>query len=81
MIANIQRKLLKTEISSKKLDPLEARNTQKKMRIVMRKPAFCICENKAADQMCGNRTANQRLCIRYIDTTIPLLFKSEISNL
>ena len=22
----------------------------------MIKPAFCICENKAADQLCGNRT-------------------------
>ena len=33
----------------------------------MRKPAFCICENKAADQLCGNRTADQRLCFRYKD--------------
>ena len=33
----------------------------------MRKPAFCICENKAADQLCGNRTADQRLCFRYIE--------------
>ena len=23
---------------------------------VMRKPTFCICENKDADQLCGNRT-------------------------
>ena len=42
---------------------------------VMRKPAFCICENKDADQLCGNRTADQRLCFRYIDSTIPLLSK------
>ena len=27
----------------------------------MRKPAFCICENKDADQLCGNRIADQRL--------------------
>ena len=47
----------------------------------MRKPAFCIGENKAADQLCGNRTANQRLCFRYTDKTIPLLPKSEISSL
>ena len=26
------------------------------MSRVMRKPAFCICENKGADQLCGNRT-------------------------
>ena len=47
----------------------------------MRKPDFCICENKAADQLCGNRTADQRLCFRYTDSTVPLLPKSEISSL
>ena len=47
----------------------------------MRKPAFCICENKDADQLRGNREADQRLCFRYLDSTIPLLSKSEISSL
>ena len=47
----------------------------------MRKPAFCICENKGADQLRGNREADQRLCFRYTDTTIPLLPTSEISSL
>ena len=47
----------------------------------MRKPAFCICENKDADQLRGDREADQRLCFRYIDSTIPLLSKSEISSL
>ena len=47
----------------------------------MRKPAFCICENKDADQLHGNREADQRLCFRYTDSTIPLLPKSEISSL
>ena len=28
---------------------------------VMRKPTFCICENKDADQLRGNREADQRL--------------------
>ena len=28
----------------------------------MRKPDFCICENKDADQLRGNREADQRLC-------------------
>ena len=28
----------------------------------MIKPAFCICENKDADQLCINREADQRLC-------------------
>ena len=41
----------------------------------MRKPAFCISENKDADQLCGNHEADQRLCFRYIDSTIPLLPK------
>ena len=48
---------------------------------VMRKPAFFICENKDADQLRGKREADQRLCFRYIDSTIPLLPKYEISSL
>ena len=46
----------------------------------MRKPTFCICENKGADQLRGYREADQRLCFRYIDSTIPLLSKSDISS-
>ena len=45
------------------------------------KPAFCICENKNADQIRGNREADQRLCFRYTDSTIPLLAKSKIACL
>ena len=56
-------------------------NAPVKMSLVMRKPAFCICENKGADQLCGNREAGQRLCFRYTDSTIPLLPKSEILSL
>ena len=51
------------------------------MSLVMRKPDFCICENKDPDQLRGNREADQRLCFRYIDSTIPQLSKSEISRL
>ena len=36
------------------------------------KPTICICENREADQ---------RLCFRYTDSTLPLLFKSEISSI
>ena len=43
--------------------------------------SFCICENKDADQLRGNREADQRLCFRYMDSTIPLLSKSEITSL
>ena len=47
------------------------------MSRVMRKPAFCTCENKDADQLRGNREADQRLCFRYKDSTIPILPKYE----
>ena len=47
----------------------------------MRKSAFCICENKDADQLRGNREADQRLCFRYIHSTIPLLPRYKISSL
>ena len=51
------------------------------MSRVVRKPAaFCICENKEADQLRGNREADQRLCFRYTDSTIHLLPTSEISR-
>ena len=46
----------------------------------MRNPAFCICENKDADQLRGNREADQRLCFRYTDRTIPLPPKYKISS-
>ena len=44
------------------------------------KPTICIGENKDADQLRGNREADQRLCFRYSDSTIPLLLKSDISS-
>ena len=46
----------------------------------MRKPVFCICENKGADQLRDNHAADQHLCFCYIDT-IPLLHKSKSSIL
>ena len=45
------------------------------------KTGFFICENKDADQLRGNREADQRLCFRYTDSTISLLPKYEISSL
>ena len=51
------------------------------MSLIMRKPAFCICENEDADQLPGNREADQRLCFRYTASTIPLLLKYKISSL
>ena len=46
----------------------------------MRKPTTCICKNKGADQLRGNREAGQRLCCRNTDSTIPLLLKPKISS-
>ena len=37
---------------------------------------FCICKNKGADQLRGNRAAYQRLSLGYIDSPIHLLSKS-----
>ena len=50
----------------------------------MRKPAFCICENKDADQLRGDREADQRLCFRYINyskkVSHHLIFTKFLSN-
>ena len=40
-------------------------STLDNMSLVMKNPAFCICE-KDADQLRGYREADQRLCYRYI---------------
>ena len=47
----------------------------------MRNPAFRICENKDADQIGGNREADQRLCFGNTDSAIPRLPKSKISSI
>ena len=41
----------------------------------MRKPAFCTCENKGADQLGSLCAADQHLCFCYIDSAIFLLPK------
>ena len=42
----------------------------------MRKPAFCKCKNKGADQLPSDHAADQLLCFQCIDSTSPLLPKS-----
>ena len=37
------------------------------MSHLVRKPTICIGENKDADQLRGNREADQRLCFRYLN--------------
>ena len=46
----------------------------------VRKPDFCLCENKDADQLRGDREADQRLCFRYTASTISLPPKFKISS-
>ena len=45
------------------------------------KTDFLHMRKKDADQLRSNCAADQRLCFRYMDSTIPLLSKSEISSL
>ena len=42
----------------------------------MGKPTICINENKGADQLRSNCEADQRLCFRYSDSTIPPKFQA-----
>ena len=44
------------------------------MSLARRKPAFCICVNKDADQLRGNCEADQRLCFRYTDEVVQFLY-------
>ena len=46
---------------------------ENEMSRLVGKPTICIGENKDTE-------ADQRLCLRYSDSTIPLLLKSEISR-
>ena len=48
------------------------------MSRIVRKRDFCLCENKGADQLCSNCTADQRLCFRYKDRTI--FFSTYVQN-
>ena len=47
------------------------------MSRVVNKPDFCLCENKDADRLRGNREADQRLCFHYTDSTIRLLLNTK----
>ena len=48
------------------------------MSLVVREPAFCENRDTESDQLRGKSEADQRLCFRYTDSTIPLLLKSEM---
>ena len=61
-------------------EPKTSGSGVKYMSRLVGKPTNCICKNKDADQLRGNREADQRLCFRYSDSTIPPLLESEISS-
>ena len=46
----------------------------------MGKPTICLGENKGADQLRSNCEADQRLCFRNSDSTIPPLLNFKISS-
>ena len=52
------------------------------MSLVTRKPAFCICENKDADQLRRNREADQCLCFatRIVQSLLYLNLKFQVSS-
>ena len=59
------------------MSPQSRRNLSR----LMGKPTISIGENKGADQLRGHREADQRLCFRYSDSTVPLLLKSKSFSL
>ena len=48
------------------------------LSLCVRKPTICMGENKDADQLRGNREADQRLCFRYTGSTLPPLLIPKI---
>ena len=63
-----------------KMRTLKRRRDKEYVSRIARKPDICQCENKGADQLCSNCTADQPLCFRYKDSTITILSKSDISS-
>ena len=54
--------------------------THWELSLCVRKPTICMGVNKDADQLRGNREADQRLCFCYTDSTILPLLISKISS-
>ena len=73
-------KILSLHMNKRNEKPQNVDLNQTYMSHPVGKPTICICENKDADQLRGNREADQRLCFRYTDSTLPLLLKSNISS-
>ena len=78
-LRNIIKHLLHVRISChlRLVVPLYVRQ----MSLVVRKRALCKCENKYADQLCSNCTADLRLCFRQLDSTVPLFLNPKFQPL
>ena len=63
-----------------KITNYDSSETALQMSRAMTKPTSCICENKGADQLRSHCEADQGLCFRYTNSTVPLQLKSEISR-
>ena len=86
-----RRQTSKSKISNKYLKAFPRNNTLTSVALavalsvlyiscIARKSDFCICENKGADQLCGDRASDQRLCFHYTDSTTHILL-TKISSL
>ena len=61
-------------------DASEGTRLRRGMSRPMGKPTICIGENKDADQLRGNREADQHLCFCHSDSTIPPLLIPKLSR-
>ena len=50
------------------------------MSHVMRKPVYSICEQQRRRSACASAQSDQRLCFRFLDSTVQLISISEISS-
>ena len=62
-------------------DVEQERNFHVLIELHREKTGFCLCENKGTDQLRSNCEADQSLCFRYSDSTIPLLLIAKISSI
>ena len=76
MAINSEYKGENKQMFDKVKEKLRRENRKKFMSSLMRKQTIFIGKNNDADQLHSNCEADQRLCFRYSESTIPLLLKS-----
>ena len=65
---------------SRKAQLTSALASPSKVNDPLHKKTICTGENKDANQLCSNCTADQHLCFHYKDSIIRLLLKTKISS-